>query len=359
MKLSNFEEVGVHLPTYIYEGLTTERIIDVANHAFDAGLQRMWVNDNLRFRNPFTMMSAIASRSKMPLGVAALVPYFRNPVDVADALATVGDMAGGTEISLAIAKGSHVQTSRQVEVIKPISMVRETISFLREILAGNEVRFDQFPTVSAYFRMRSPGGRTTLGINPRLSVGLYCGGNGPRVLAATAATTDGVMFSGHLVPFLRLNMIPELLAIYDRAASTGGPARKRHRFALIGISVASDGRLARKLTRPNVASSMVSLRKGGLSDERFSALGVTPDSVNRIVEASSRQLPPDQVADLVTDAMIDATQVAGDPETCRARLAELLELVKRNGFDRLVLSKLGPDPGESLKVITDTILPSL
>ena len=90
-----FDEIGLHLSTYMYDGISMKDIIGIAEIAQKAGMNRIWINDNLRYWNPFVCLSSIASHVEIPLGFAVLVPYFRNPVDTAGGLAALGELAFG------------------------------------------------------------------------------------------------------------------------------------------------------------------------------------------------------------------------------------------------------------------------
>ena len=64
-------------------------------------------------------------------------------------------------------------------------------------------------------------------------------------------------------------------------------------------------------------------------------------------------------AELTTDAMLDAMFVAGDPAYCRERLAEVSAIASEYGFEQLMFSELGPNPLESLRLLSEELIPSL
>ena len=77
--------------------------------------------------------------SAVKLGTAILVPYFRNPIDAADALGALSEMTGGREISVGIARGDYAQAGHQLELVKPLAMVRETVECLQRLFRGERV----------------------------------------------------------------------------------------------------------------------------------------------------------------------------------------------------------------------------
>jgi alkanesulfonate monooxygenase SsuD/methylene tetrahydromethanopterin reductase-like flavin-dependent oxidoreductase (luciferase family) len=356
--MARLEEIGIHLTTHLYEDCQTDGLVEVAKLAHDAGLDSVTISDNLRARNPFVILAAMAARVPIQLGTGILVPYFRNPLDVASCLGSISEFAAGDELAIGIARGSHLQTSRNVQVVKPLHTLREFTLFLKRTLDGEEVSFDEYPALSSYFSMR-PGGKARLDFEPKLPVKIYCGGNGPRTLGVAGEVADGLMFGGQYIPFLTTNKLQNLFGIYKSAARKAGRSEEARHIALIAISIGENAKAARDFTRPNVASSMMSMKIMGFTDADFRKMGVEPASVDRLIEASRKMLPVQEVVRFVTDAMVDATYVAGDGDSCRDRFVELCEATKKAGIKRIQFSKLGPKPKESVKVITKKILPAL
>ena len=76
----------------------------------------------------FVLLTAIASRVPIKLGTAILVPYFRNPIDTADAFASLSELMGGREISVGIARGDYAQAGNQIHMIKPIGWCKRPLN---------------------------------------------------------------------------------------------------------------------------------------------------------------------------------------------------------------------------------------
>jgi uncharacterized 2Fe-2S/4Fe-4S cluster protein (DUF4445 family) len=62
---------------------------------------------------------------------------------------------------------------------------------------------------------------------------------------------------------------------------------------------------------------------------------------------------------LVTEAMIDAIFVAGDPAQCRDKMQEVSTMARAHGYAQLRFSELGPDLDLGLRLLCDEILPHL
>ncbi len=98
--------VGYLLPTRegVMEGRHEARpVIDLAVRAENAGLDSVWIGDSLTAKprhDPLTMLAAIAARtSKVQMGTAVLLPLLRNPVLLAQQLATLDQLSEGRFIA--------------------------------------------------------------------------------------------------------------------------------------------------------------------------------------------------------------------------------------------------------------------
>ena len=137
-------EVGLQFTTHLAKHYTVPQWVELAEYAQRNGFSQLWINDNLGHRNIFVLLTAIAAKVPIKLGTAILVPYFRNPIDTADAFASLSELMGGREISVGIARGDYAQAGNQIHMIKPIGMVKETVECLKSLLRGD--RFNT-PTI--------------------------------------------------------------------------------------------------------------------------------------------------------------------------------------------------------------------
>src|SRR5688500_15204445 len=184
--------IQLHLPTFRHVSLP--EIVRLGHVAHAGGIAQLWVTDNLRSRNPYVVLTALAASVPMKLGSAVTVQYFRSPVDIADSVAAITELMDGREFGLGMARGNR-NTPQFVNVVKPVTMLRETAQSVRSLLDGDTVRFADYPAVASYFNL-VPGAPFQLNFAPRSPVLLYCGGNGPRALAVGGASMDGIIFGG-------------------------------------------------------------------------------------------------------------------------------------------------------------------
>ena len=349
-------ELGVqlHLPTYSNSSLAG--LLELARDATSVGVRQIWVTDNLQSRNLFVVLAALAIELDVKLGAATMVQYFRSPVEAADAIATISDLMQGRELSIAIARGNPY-TDRLIEVRKPVTFLQESARCIKQLLEGGRVDAAGYPTLASYFNF-APNAAFQLGFKPTGPIRLYGAGNGPRALAIAGKDMDGVIFDGRVWALAAIGRLDELLAIAGRGVITREAGHHRP-IGQVKISVARDADAARDFARSSAAIRSLGLRRRGYPDSDLQRLGIDPRDVDKVERETAEGASADELQPYGTDAMVDAMYVAGDPERCRARLKEIGAVAATHGFDQLMLSELGPDPSEALRLIATEVLPAL
>jgi alkanesulfonate monooxygenase SsuD/methylene tetrahydromethanopterin reductase-like flavin-dependent oxidoreductase (luciferase family) len=168
---------------------------------------------------------------------------------------------------------------------------------------------------------------------------------------------DGLIFGGTFQAVGLTGRLPSLLRTFDDAAEKAGKDGGLPKVAEIKLSVSRDAKAARTFVANSAGTRLLSLRERGFSEEEIERTGVASEDLDRLEKARKSGAPREQLSALVTDAMIDAIFVAGDPGYCRDRMAEVCKLAEDNGFHQLMFSELGPDPAEGLRLLCDEILP--
>ncbi len=146
-------DIGLQFTIHIANEYPVPKIVDLTKVALDQGFDQVWVNDNLCHRNIFVVLAAIASQVPIRLGSAILVPYFRNPVDLADSIASLTELTDGRELSIGIARGAHAIAGNQVTAEKPLATVRETVASVKALISGETVTYKDYPNVGSYFHL--------------------------------------------------------------------------------------------------------------------------------------------------------------------------------------------------------------
>src|SRR5438552_12925758 len=143
-------EIGIHYPLHVLNRYSLPDLIRLAEKAWETlrpfGFTQVWTNDNLEYRSVLASSAAILARLPVKLGTAVTVPYFRNPIDLAMAFATMAELSGGREISLGLGPGSRSILTRHVVRTKPLTVMAELAVALRTLFAGDTLKRDDIPT---------------------------------------------------------------------------------------------------------------------------------------------------------------------------------------------------------------------
>ncbi len=352
-------EIGLQLHLPSYRDVPLKRLLEFAQMAHAEGVQQLWVTDNLQSRNAFVVLAALASVLPIRLGTAVLVQYFRNPVDVADAAAAISELMDGRELDLGVSRGNP-STPGLVRSPKPVTLLRETAESLQLLLSGRPVRFGDYPAVATYFNLQPDHEYRLNFLHERIGpVKLYCGGNAPRSLDVAGATMHGIVFGWTFLGAARAGQLGPLLSIADDRAHRDGRAAPLPRVAEIKLYVARDDAAARNECRDATATRLPGLFDRGYALDAFTSHGIAPTDLEHLSRAFHAGAARDELAALMTDAMVDTFFVAGDPSHCREQLRQVVATAEAHGFHQVMLSEISHDLEAGFRLLCDEVLPSL
>lgn len=351
-------ELGLQFVTHLANHYTVPELVELAQFAYDRGFEQIWINDNIRYRSQFVVMTAIAGRVPVRLGTAIMVPYFHNPLDTADTLGALSELSEGREISVGIARGDLGQSPQHVQALKPIAMVRETVRFLRSALAGEELAYAEFPFLQEFYRL-NPRGKFSLAFRPKSSFKFYGGGNGPQSLRMCGRVMDGLLSSGTYIPMLKAGRLPAMLKAAQEAATELDPGKRLRRVCELNVSISSNRSAAIEFPKRQVAHSILQWEALGFTAAEYARMGVERDHVLRLKEAFQAGATVEEASHLVTDHMVRTYYAAGTPEEVRDQIIELAGDAGRLGYDHIAFAKLGPDYREAIDLLADKVVPAL
>ena len=170
---------------------------------------------------------------------------------------------------------------------------------------------------------------------------------------------DGLIFGGHYMAALRTGRVPSLLKTYDDAAAGAGKGTDTPKIAEIKISLSRDGELAREWVKESAGNRVLNMYRQGYTHEDIQRLGVRLEDVQRLDHAEKGGASGADFDRLVTDGMVDAIFIAGQPGDCIERMIEVRNIAESQGFQQLMFSELGPDVDEAVTLLCDEILPAL
>jgi 5,10-methylenetetrahydromethanopterin reductase len=348
-------EIGIHYPLHVLNRHSLPELIHFAELCLETlgkfGFKQVWTNDNLEYRNVLVSSAALVARLPVKLGTAITVPYFRNPIDLAAAFATLSELTMGQEISLGLGPGSRSILTHQVERVKPLTIMAELATALRKLFDGQAIGRAEIPNLASYFQLNAES--YTLRFRAQSPIRLYYGPSllKPAVLNLIARSFDGVI----LQTLYGLRDMEDTVSSLARARSQFTLAEPLRKVMLLNASVSRDGRAAREH-----AKRFVSHIVSGWPDETLESKGIDPRSVRLVREAYAQNRGVDYAASLTPDEAVDRLVIAGSPEGCVERIAELFSFAVKHEFRQVFIGvPLGPDVGEVIDVWAKEILPAL
>lgn len=147
------------------------QILDLAERAEALGFDSVWVGDSVLARprfEPLVTLAAVAARtSRVRLGTAVLVPSLRQPVVLANEIATLDHVSGGRLILGLGIGGASPSNAREfaacgLSISHRVGLFEDGVSVMRRLWAGEEVSFQgryvQLDAVRLGFRpLQQPG----------------------------------------------------------------------------------------------------------------------------------------------------------------------------------------------------------
>ncbi|HEY3059337.1 MAG TPA: LLM class flavin-dependent oxidoreductase [Chloroflexota bacterium] len=300
----------------------TGRLVELAQRAEAAGFERFGVSDWRYYQDCFVVMTACLQRTTR-LQVESLVtdPYVRHPSLTAAALATMDELAPGRAI-MGIGGGVEQPAFWGESRPKPVQAVREAVEICRRMWRGERVEFE-----GEVMRLHEAHLQF---VAPRPDIDVLIAARGKRMLALAGEIADIV----HLASFfVNVEHHRENLAAVFSGAERGGRGRGDFEIDIsMPCSISDDREAARAAARRPAAQGIL----WTAAAERYSkdrtdwvrpAQFRVPDE---IVEALSSRWDfwtqsqfPRELADLITDDILDEFALAGTAEECAARLQQI------------------------------------
>ena len=355
MKTKFKGDLGLQFTIHIANHYSVPELVKLAALSEAKGFDQVWVNDNLTYRNLFVVLAAMASSVPIRLGTAIMVPYFRNPVDLADTIAAITELTDGREFSVGIARGASMIAGKQVEAEKPLTIIRETVSSVNTLLAGDSTYFRDYPHLAKYFHL-NPEREFKLNFSPGAPVRFYSGGGGPKNLKIAGEIMDGILIGGYYIPLAKSGRLEGILEPSRAVASESQPAKSMYDTCELNVSISHDRERALEFAKPYVSHILPTLRDMGFSDEELFVAGVEPSLVDTLEEAFSNGATVPEASKLVPDEAVKSCFVAGSPEECQHQIKQLMDTAQTLDFDQVCFAKLGPDYAEAISLLRDEIL---
>ncbi len=300
-------------------------IVDCVALAESLGYESAWVAEG-HGGDQFATLSGCAMRTAtIQLGTAITSLYVRSIPTIAMAAASVDDLSEGRFI-LGIGSSHKVQVEPEhgVPYGKPLTRTRESVEIIRALLRDGAVQYDgdtvRIENFDLWFTPR------------RADLPIYVAAVFPKMTALCGEVADGIILTRST---LKTGVwVKEKIA--EGAKRTGRDPSRIAITSLLPTSVAGTREEALDAMRPGLAfyAGFFPRYNKLIAEHGF------PGEAAAISEAWSRNDRKAAIG-LVTDAMVDATSVAGTPEECR----EKIEAYRASGIDLPIISPFARGPG--------------
>ena len=294
----------------------------VARRAEDLGYESLWIAD-VGGPDPFVVAAAAAAvTSRVRIGTAVIPAYTRTPPVIAGAAASCAELAPGRFV-LGIGASSEniVQNWSGVPFRRPLARVRETVTVVRDILAGKRTDFAGRTLESRGYRL--------LMKTPDPPIPIHVGALMPPMLELAGEIADGVTLN-----MMPVEAVPRMIEhIRAGAARAGRDPSSLEIVARFQVCVTDDKATARNLLRgafgPYFATSVYN---------RFVDWCGFHDEAREIL-AGWQTKDRARVAAGVNDEMLDRIGILGSAAECRERIAAFREA----GVTTPMVSSFFPD----------------
>ena len=300
----------------------TGRLVELAQRAEAAGFDRFGVSDWRFYQDCFVVMTACLQATTR-LEVESLVtdPYVRHPSLTAVAMATMDELSNGRAI-MGIGGGIEQPAFWGESRPHPVDAVRESVEICRHMWRGEEANLE-----GKVMRVR---GAQLHFVAPRPDIRVLIAARGRRMLELAGELADIV----HLASFfVNVEHHRENLAAVRAGAQRSGRDSSSFEIDIsMPCSISDDREAARQAARRPAAQGIL----WTAAAERYSrdradwvrpAQFRVPDDV---VEALSSRWDfwtqaqfPGELADLITDEILDEFALAGSAVECAARLRQI------------------------------------
>ena len=275
----------------------------VAQRAEDLGYESVWIAD-VGGPDPFVVAAAAATVTRrVRIGTAVIPAYTRTPPVIAGAAASCAELAPGRFVlGVGASSANIVEGWSGIPFRRPLARVRETVTTVRAILAGERTDFDGRTLATHGYRL--------LMRTPEPAIPIHVGALMPPMLELAGAIADGVTLN-----MMPVEAVPRMLEhVRAGALRAGSDPERLEIVARFQVCVTDDKPAARAVLRavfgPYFATSVYNrfVAWCGFDDEAREILGGW--------QAKDRS----RVAAGVTDDMIDRIAILGSAEECRERI---------------------------------------
>lgn len=286
-----------------------KNVLRYAQIADELGYDSFWVPEAWGYE-AFSLLTEIALATKRIQIATGIVNVFsRSPGLIAMHAATLDEISGGRLIlGLGTSGAKVIEGFHAVPYKKPLTRLRQYVKVVQTLIAGgktSDAGADLWPEMRPFKLEMKP-------LRPRIPI--YCACLNEEAIRMIGELADGWMPT--FWPYSRLGEGRKLLA--EGAARSHRNAEEVVTAPFTTVIPMPDKEIAYQSAR-----GLISFYIGGMGDyyhAMLSRMGFAENADRvRDLYATKRR---DEAAAAVSQEMLDALVIAGEPDTCRERLAE-------------------------------------
>ena len=324
VKLSIASLGGEPGPRYLEQVKLAERL----------GFHAFFHNDKKWARDPFSRLGAATQvTSRIGLGTSVIDPYTRHPALLAQATATLVELAPG-RLRVVMGSGSHFETLPGYGNPKPVAALREATQLMRALWAGEKVSLD-----GQVVKFRDGA----LDWKPGITPPLYIASRGPQILKLAGEIADGVLIGSFAtvpgIEYAKQHILPGL-----EIAKRGWSDIRMCSWIYLSLLDREDEPVPDGIRR-GVSFAFWSSRKvlSQMADEL--APDISPEFRSFIHEAPHEWSPPilAELRRLVPRGIIDSLAVVGTA----AQIVERLRKLEGAGIQEAIIWPFPKDGQET------------
>jgi 5,10-methylenetetrahydromethanopterin reductase len=311
------------------------------------GLHAFFHNDKKWARDVFARLGAATqATSRIGLGTSVIDPYTRHAALMAQATATLAEMAPG-RFRVVMGSGSHFETLPGYGNPKPVAALREATQLMRALWAGEKVTLD-----GQIVKFRDGA----LDWKPSEVPSLYIASRGPQILKLAGEIADGILVgSFSTVPgiaYAKQHILPGL-----QAARRGWSDIRLCSWIYLSVLDREDDPIPDGIKR-GVSFAFWSSRKvlTEMADELAPDIS---DEFRKFIHEAPHEWSPQIMAELrrlIPRGIIDSLAVVGTA----AQIVERLRKLEAAGIQEVVIwpfPKDGQETEEFMEKLARDVMP--
>ena len=304
------------------------RIIHLSKQAEELGYSHIWVGDShLIWREAFVNMAAVAlNTSKVVIGTGVTNPVTRHPSVLASAYATLDELAPG-RFAVGIGLGdSSLETMGRKQA--RLAEFEAAVAQMRAVIEGGEAELES-------------GSKIHINFSQNRKIPFYVAASGPKMLELSGRLADGVI----ILVGVDSGAVERAVERIAKGAEAAGRKLSDIDLVLWVPCAVSEKPGAKDAVKAHVARVIAHPLPFTLDEQEQKVL----DDIHQAYNYYQHMDPLAAQARVIPDWLVDKFAVAGTPDECGAKVAEL----KQSAINQVAIIPYNvgdADRGETLRL---------